>query len=96
MRRACAVAISEARLEHTAYDVASPTTESRAQARSAPSAVKASVKPEAWCESTRRFAPKTASGRCIRTPMTSAEPHMRRVTRCTMRPKRETCASPAE
>ena len=45
---------------HLAYDVASPTTESRAPARSAPSAVKASVKPEAWCESTRRFAPKTA------------------------------------
>ena len=51
-------------------------TESRAHSRSAPSASKVRRKPDARWVRTRAFAPNTASGICIRTPMTRADPHM--------------------
>ena len=65
------------------------STELRAQLRSAPAAVKVKLSPEASWVSSRRLSPYTASGMCMRTPITSAEPHVHgfneRVAPCTQK-----------
>ena len=72
------------------------STESRAQQRSASSAEKVIERPLASCVSVSEQLPKTASGRCIRTPITSAEPHTHgfrlRVAPCTQ--NGSDCVSP--